>query len=119
VPYRRPDRTLLYRTVQNHFATRRALSSDGLDGASPSAHVEREFRHYRDCGILAHGLAWVRRGQCGHEFLIAFFCKGRPVCAACITLRKEKTAAHQGTVEPSRKGTDVVLSDRAAHRTCD
>jgi hypothetical protein len=43
---RRPERTLLYRTVQTHFETWLARSRDEQDGASPPAHVEREFRRY-------------------------------------------------------------------------
>ncbi len=47
-PYRRrrPERTLLYRTVQTHFETWRALSGDRPEAPSPPAHVEREFRRY-------------------------------------------------------------------------
>ena len=57
-PYRRrrPQRTLLYRTVQAHFETWLALSRDGAgDGNTVPAHVEREFRRYLECGIFAHG----------------------------------------------------------------
>ena len=42
---RRPERTLLYRTVQTHFATWLALTREGaVDGDPVPAHVEREFR---------------------------------------------------------------------------
>ena len=44
MPYRRrrPERTLLYRTVQAHFATWLALQRDGgADGDPVPAHVER------------------------------------------------------------------------------
>jgi len=36
--------------------------------------MEREFRRNLECGILAHGFARARCGQCGHDFLIAFSC---------------------------------------------
>ena len=92
---RRPERTLLYRTVQTHFATWLALARDGsVDGDPVPAHVEREFRRYLDCGILAHGCARARCGQCGHDFLVAFSCKGRGVCPSCNTRRMVATAAH-------------------------
>jgi hypothetical protein len=55
------------------------------------AYVEREFRRYLECGILAHGFA---RARCGHDFLIAFSCKGRGVCPACNARRMVATAAH-------------------------
>jgi len=96
-PYRRrrPERTLLYRTVQTHFETWLALTPDGtVDGDPVPVHVEREFRRYLECGILAHGFARARCGQCGHDFLIAFSCKGRGVCPSCNTRRMVETAAH-------------------------
>ncbi len=96
-PYRRrrPERTLLYRTVQTHFATWLALRREGCDDDDAvSGHVEREFRRYLACGILAHGFARARCGECGHDFLIAFSCKGRGVCPSCNTRRRVATAAH-------------------------
>jgi len=71
------------------------------------AHVEREFRRYLDCGILAHGFARARCGQCGHDFLIAFSCKGRGVCPSCNSRRMVATAAHL---------TDHVLPDLAVRQ---
>ena len=94
-PYRRrrPERTLLYRTVQTHLATWLVLAGEG-DGDPIPAHVEREFRRYLECGVLAHGFARARCGQCGHDFLIAFSCKGRGVCPSCNARRMVATAAH-------------------------
>ena len=106
MPYRRrrPERTLLYRTVQTHFATWLALTRDGaIDGDPVPAHVEREFRRYLECSILAHGFARARCGECGHDLPQAFSCKGRGVCPSCaakqIPLRDNArrmvdTAAH-------------------------
>jgi len=51
---RRPERTVLYRTVQAHLATWLELSCDSRHGASGPAPIEREFRRYLECGILAH-----------------------------------------------------------------
>ena len=96
-PYRRrrPERTLLYRTVQTPFATWLALRRDGFDDGDPvPAHVEHEFRRYLECGILAHGFARARCGECGHDFLITFSCQGRGVCPSCNTRRMVATAAH-------------------------
>jgi hypothetical protein len=69
---RRPERNVLYRTVQTHLATWLELSCDSRQGASGPAHVEREFRRYLECGMLAHGFARTRCGECGHDFLIAY-----------------------------------------------
>ena len=92
---RRPSQNVFYRCVQQHLETWLAQCRDGHhdDGPVPP-YVEREFRRYLDCGILAHGFARARCGQCGHDFLIAFSCKGRGVCPSCNTRRMVATAAH-------------------------
>ena len=51
------------------------------------------FEKYLQCGIFAHGFVRVRFDNCGHDFLMAFSCKGRGVCPSCTTLRMEETAA--------------------------
>jgi hypothetical protein len=57
-------------------------------------HVEKEFRSYLRCGILAHGFARARCSNCGYDFLVAFSCKGRGACPSCNTKRMAETAAH-------------------------
>ncbi|MGB7988180.1 MAG: transposase [Candidatus Methylophosphatis roskildensis] len=91
---RQPERTVLYRSVQGHLATWLELTRDSASGTSVPAYVEREFRRYLDCGILARGFARAHCGQCGHDFLIAYSCKGRGVCPACNARRMVETAAH-------------------------
>jgi hypothetical protein len=56
--------------------------------------VERDFRAYLRCGILAHGFARARCDACGHERLVAFSCKGRGICPSCNTRRMAEVAAH-------------------------
>jgi len=68
MPYRRrrPERTLLYRTVQTHFATWLALTRDSaVDGDPVPADVEREFRRYLECGILALASPALVAGSAG------------------------------------------------------
>ena len=84
---------MLYRTVQSHQATWLELAQDESGRSTPS-HVEREFHRYLECGILAHGFARARCAGCGHDFLVAFSCKGRGVCPSCNTRRMVETAAH-------------------------
>ncbi len=92
---RRPAKTVLYRVVQEHFETYLSLCGEGnWDGSAVPAHVEREFRRYLECGILAHGFARARCPECGHDFLVAFSCKGRGLCPSCNTRRMVETAAH-------------------------
>jgi hypothetical protein len=57
-PYRRrhPEQTALYQVVQQHLETYLALAGeDDWDGKRVPAYVEREFRRYLCCGILAYG----------------------------------------------------------------
>ena len=92
---RRPERTPLYRVVQGHFETYRALVREGhCDAEGVPAYVEREFGRYLECGILAHGFARTFCEACQHDFLIAFSCRGRGVCPACNARRMVETAAH-------------------------
>ena len=84
----RPEQSTLYRLVQEHLETYLLLAGEGEWGApSVPAQAEREFRRYLECGILAHGFARARCDDCGHDFLVAFSCKGRGVCPSCTTRR--------------------------------
>lgn len=53
---RRPTQTALYQPVQHHLEilVARAVESDPMGYGSPE-WVERDFRGYLECGILAHG----------------------------------------------------------------
>ena len=61
---------------------------------NPSRPGSSALRQYLTCGILAHGFARARCAHCGHDFLIAFSCKGRGVCPSCTTRRMAELAAH-------------------------
>ena len=89
-----PADTPLYRAVQNHLETSLALCRDDWEEEGISPHAERELRRYLECGILAYGFARARCGECGHDFLVAFSCKGRGVCPSCNARRMAETAAH-------------------------
>src|SRR3990170_691587 len=92
---RRPERTALYRLVQQHLETWLARRREGEpDGVPIPRYVERELRAYLECGILACGFARARCDACGHDFLVAFSCKGRGLCPSCTTRRLAATAAH-------------------------
>jgi hypothetical protein len=96
-PYRPrdPAKTVLYRVVQTHFETYLSLCAEGdWEAGAVPGYVEREFRRYLECGILAHGFARARCPTCGHDFLVAFSCKGRGVCPSCNSRRMVETAAH-------------------------
>ncbi len=61
---------------------------------TPKPYVRQAFRKYLECGIFAHGFARARCGDCGHDFLVAFSCKGWGVCPSRTTRRMAETAAH-------------------------
>ena len=78
---RRPTATALYPVVQHHLETFLATAQEtGPLGYGVPGWVERDFRAYLRCGILAHGFARARCPDCGHERLVAFSCKGRGAC---------------------------------------
>ena len=124
---RRCERTPLYQSVQGHLETYLGLAREGrIDGDGVAHYVERAFRRYLECGILAHGLACARCAECRHDFLIAFSCKGRAVCPACNARRmicidgfvdevmlpdrvQEQSGAGSQFVAVAQRG--VVLSD--------
>lgn len=92
---RRPIETRLYRVVQHDLETFLALAAEADPvGEGVSAWVERDFRGYLKCGILAHGFARARCEECGHERLIPFSYKGRGVCPSCNARRMCEVAAH-------------------------
>ncbi len=83
---RRPAETVLYRVVQEHLETFLTLADDPTGPGLPG-YVERDFRKYLECGILAHGFARARCRDCGEDFLVAFSCKARGACPSCNTRR--------------------------------
>ena len=96
---RHPERTLLYQTIAEHFETWHALASAGqFDGQgdhhTPKPYVRQAFRKYLECGIFAHGFARAWCDDCGHDYFVAYSCKGRGVCPSCNTRRMVETAAH-------------------------
>ena len=60
-PYRRrrPETTTLHRIVRENLEAYLTLAneSDPIGDGVPD-HVEKEFRSYLTCGILAHGWRW-------------------------------------------------------------
>ena len=83
---RRPERTLLYRIVQDNLETwlARREVAEVETGAVPR-WVEGELRRYLECGILAHGFARARCAECGYDFVVAYSCTGRGGCPSCNT----------------------------------
>jgi hypothetical protein len=87
----RPEVTLLFRTVQNHW--RDFLSEIKTGGGELPAFVTDEVEAFLRCGIPAHGFVRLRCGDCGHSRIVAFSCKRRGFCPSCLGRRMSDTAA--------------------------
>jgi ribosomal protein S27E len=87
----RPETTLLYRLVAEHypaFRDRRAAEERPLP-----RYVEDEFEAYLKCGRLEYGFLRVKCESCQAEKLVAFSCKRRGFCPSCGGRRMAETAA--------------------------
>lgn len=91
---RQPQGTVLYEVVREHLETFLAEARQRGGGEGLPQFVEREFREYLRCGILAHGFARFRCFDCSREILVAFSCKGRGFCPSCCGRRMAELAAH-------------------------
>ena len=92
---RRPAGTILHQVMRENLETYLVGGDQTCElGANVPFHVEATYRQYLKCGILAHGFARVYCANCGHDFLVAFSCKGRDICPSCATRRMVETAAH-------------------------
>jgi hypothetical protein len=91
---RKPERTILYRTVQDHLETMLAEARErSAHGFGYPRHVERAFRRFIGCGQLARGFVRLRCRDCGDERLLPFSCKSR-LCPSCHARRMHDTAYH-------------------------
>ena len=92
-PYapRQPEATLLHQVIRENLET--FLARAGAQGHTVPRFVEREFRAYLDCGVLARGFLRLHCDACGCDRLVAFSCKGR-ICPSCGGRRMADTAAH-------------------------
>lgn len=85
--------------MAEHYETWLDLASVGQfddqgDYRTPKPYVRKAFAKYLQCGIFAHGFARARCDDCGHDYFVAFSCKGRGICPSCTTRRMVETAAH-------------------------
>ena len=90
-PERRPERTLLHRTLSAHWPRfkRRADEHGGLP-----EFVVREFEDYLDCGRYERGCVVARCQGCGHERVVGLSCKHRGFCPSCCGRRMADSAAN-------------------------
>jgi hypothetical protein len=79
--------------VRQHAASFIA-HTEASTGAELPRFIKEEFDAFLECGILAHGFLRLRCGDCGHDKLVAFSCKGRGFCPSCGARRMSQAAAH-------------------------
>jgi hypothetical protein len=79
---RAPTAGVLYGVVRSHLTAFVAAIEARTDGIGLPPFVLAEFQKFLRCGVLAHGFARVRCGDCAFERLLPFSCKGRRVSAA-------------------------------------
>ena len=77
----RPEDTLLYQIVAQHYPAFAAMMS--AHGRPLPTFVQREFEDYRKCGRLDYGFLRVCCSVCHAEKLVAFSCKRRGLCPSC------------------------------------
>ena len=105
----RPEATLLYRLIEQHFPAFRALRAEV--GRPLPAFVQEEFEAYPKCGRLSEGFLRVRCEQCHAEKLVGSRCKKRGFCPSCGARRMAETAALLADeVLPERPLRQWVLS---------
>lgn len=89
---RRPERTVLYQVVSEHWPA--FVEHTEAQGRPLPRFVHREVEAYLRCGILEHGLLRLGCSACGFERLVAFSCKKRGFCPSCLGRRMTDTACH-------------------------
>ena len=91
----RPEATLLYQLVQQHYPAFRELRAEA--GRPLPDYVQEEFEAYLKCGWLVEGFLRVRCEQCHAEKLVAFNCKKRGFCPSCGARRAAAGAGAAGS----------------------
>ena len=86
---RKPEKTVLFEVIKKYFKTWSQNSEEPIP-----FYIDKEFKKYLQCGILAHGFACAHCNGCNQDFLIAFSCKNRGICPSCNTHDMVEAAAH-------------------------
>lgn len=113
----RPESTLLYQLVEQHYPAFREMCA--MAGRSLPDYIEDEFDAYLKCGRLEDGFLRVRCEHCHAEKLVAFSCKKRGFCPSCgaRTVRRGSWLSGRRIY---RAGSDVgglVLTIRPVRRS--
>jgi ribosomal protein S27E len=105
----RPEKTLLYQLVKEHYPA--FVTQLAAEGKVLPDYVHQEFEAYLKCGRLEHGFLRVQCDSCHAEQLVAFSCKRRGFCPSCGARRMaESSALLVDEVLPHRPMRQWVLS---------
>jgi hypothetical protein len=86
---RRPEKTVLFEVIKKYYNTWCRNSKDPIP-----KYIDKVFRSYLECGILAKGFACAHCDSCHKDFLIGFSFTRRGVCPSCNTRDMVETAAY-------------------------
>jgi ribosomal protein S27E len=87
----RPEQTLLYQLVEQHYPA--FVTQLAVEGKVLPDYVHEEFEAYLKSGRLEHGFLRVQCDSCHAEQLVAFSCKRRGFCPSCGARRMAESAA--------------------------
>ena len=99
---RQPEKTALYRVMQEHLLTFEQQWTDEANGRTLPGFVTDELHGFMSCGILGRGFAHLFCKTCHEHHAVAFSCKARAVCPSCLGRRMNEGALNL---------TDYVLPD--------
>ena len=98
----RPEATLLYRLVEQHYPAFRALRSAA--GRPLPDYIEQEFDAYLKCGRFEEGFLRLRCEDCHAEKLVAFSCPsaapGAPTGSGSVPVRVAARSAGTAVAGP-------------------
>jgi hypothetical protein len=69
---RQPEKTALYRVMQEHLLTFEQQWTDEASGRTLPKFVTEELHGFMDCGILGRGFAHLYCESCGEHHVVAF-----------------------------------------------
>ena len=84
---REPEKTALYRVMQEHLLTFEQQWTDEASGRSLPKFVTDELHAFMSCGILGRGFAHLYCKTCREYHAVAFSCKARAVCPSELLRR--------------------------------
>ena len=80
---REPEKTALYKVLQQHLLTFEQEWTDKSDGRTLPSFVTDELHDFLDCGVLARGFAQLFCKTCHERYVVGLSCKGRAFCPSC------------------------------------